>query len=754
MKQEKAQEKNERTYGYTDKELVTKRTRKTPWLQILLAIILITGVWLALDQKLLTGKSWISNTYDHPDWRTNEGNLRTYGAWDIETHIWKTEYIMENYPNYHWNPYWYLGMPLIKYYPIGFYALNAGLITITDMDAARSTLLLTIYGHLAAALALFWLCYKISRRVWPSALSAIFLLASTFISLRSYGWEPITVVFLALFPLSLLVFLKEPLRPLRIGMVLMLTLSYLSHPLIWLVLCITMGVYLLSIALRKNDTPQANSSNYLWQLIILVMASLAIGAVQFIPQITYEQVTSGAHMGVTYLPYYQIPFNIINPIDFLFDAGNLKGPGPIVAIALFFGIYFGISAHKKRKKERKEGNTKRTTKRKDLFSHELLLGIFLVLVVMIALYYFERFRIFPMNLLQSTQYHRVIPEIIMIAAIFLAGLSNIINNRKQKILYYAILISFALASMIVVYNVQNYWVTSEQINDSKEFIHEEVQGRITFPYTDQSLSVRNSFTKVPQLYGYYEQGITNPYADEGFSVSSGFHDREISLLYLQAMNIGRLYVNTEEGKRDQDVIRMFNRTMELTQHNDRYSYFNLELPNPSYAQTVSAQEAKLVQKREVGCRELFKVNYCGSKKEEFVSKDKAEITYLQAYQSLLSRQQQATVEMEMIDPDHYTIRVDEATTDTAVVVKMTYDKEFSATINGEKQDITTIGPYFMIITPGKEGNYQILLEYEPRLVKTSAAISIIALLAALILTVGRKRIKKIQLVGDFKKGDM
>jgi len=221
-----------KNYGYNDSQLVAGRPERKKWLHIALALALITVVWLALDYKLLTGKDWISETYDNPDWRTNEGNLHTYGAWDFETHVWKTEFIMQNFPHFNWNPYWYLGMPLLKYYQIGFYGVHALFILITGLSAAKAAVLLIIFGHLLATMLTFTFCYLLSRKVWVSALSALFLLTNTFISLRSYGWEPVSVIFLFLYPLGLILFFKEPLNPFRFWLILVLGLSYLAHPLI------------------------------------------------------------------------------------------------------------------------------------------------------------------------------------------------------------------------------------------------------------------------------------------------------------------------------------------------------------------------------------------------------------------------------------------------------------------------------------------------------------------------------------------
>jgi len=580
-------------FGYDDPNLVTKSTRwntkKT--IGLILAICFITAVWLALDQKLLFGKSWISQTYDNPDWRTNEGDLHTFGAWDLETHIWKTQYILDNFPNFQWNPYWYLGMPLLKYYQSGFYFLNIALMKAMSLDAARSALLLVIFGHLLVTFLTFLLCYKVSRKIWISALCSIFLLSNTFISLRSYGWEPITVVFLFLYPLGLYLFLKEPLRPFRFWLILVLGVAYLCHPLIWFSLCMFMALYLISIAVRKDVDKEVQTRHYIWQFIGIVFISLLIGALQFIPQLTYKQVTSGAHMGVQYLPFYQVPPNIISLTDFFFDAGNLKGPGPIIMTAFLLLIIFVYLQYISKNKD--------SYIMKKLHNHKLISGLILVLVFMILLYYMELFNIFPMNILRSIQYHRIIPEFLITAAVLVAALSNMTYTYKQKVMFYSMLIAFVAVSGIIIYSVQTHWVTTSEINSSPEFIYDQIPGRISMPYTDQSFAVRNSFTKQYQAYGYYEQGITNPYADEIFSVSSGYHNADLTLMYLKAANVARLYVNTEEGERDKIMINRLNGTVPYVHtNNTRYDYFQMDLVNPSFAQAVDQAQAASVQKLE------------------------------------------------------------------------------------------------------------------------------------------------------------
>jgi hypothetical protein len=748
-----------RSYGYADPLLVQppRKSSRWRWIALLLALLLILGFWLALDQKLLFGKAWLSPTYDNPDWRTNEGSLHTFGAWDLEAHVWKTEYIIKYFPNFHWNPYWYLGMPLLKYYQSGFYVANWLAMLATGTSAPRAALLLIIFSHLLATLLTFLLCYKVSRRLWVSALCSLFILSNTFISLRSYGWEPITVTFLFLYPLGLLLFLKEPLRPFRFWLILVLAAAYLCHPLLWFSLCMTMGLYLFSIAIRRTDEPNAARRHYLWQYVALVLCSLLLGALQFVPQMSYQQVTSGAHMGIKYLPFYQVPPNIITLWDFFFDAGNLKGPGPIIMIAFLLILIFAAWDYWEKRhpsdkntgegeRENGQGRGKEAVpakRRSTILGHEMVAGLAFVLVVMVLFYYLELFNIFPMNFLRSIQYHRIIPEFIITAAALVAALANLPRTQQKRAVYYTMLIAFVAASAIVIYNVQVHWETTTTISNSQEFLYDNFSGRFTVPYTDQSLAVRNSFTQHPQVYGYYEQGVTNSYADEVFSVSSGYHNAYLTILYLKAANVGRLYVNTVEGERDRIITAKLNGTLPYVhQQGARYAYFEVPLTNPSFSQAVDTRRAAAVQLLEPGCRILFKERYCGSVGEEFVSTDPVAVQFIAAYVKLLEEPYGANATMAMVDPDHYQINVTNATASTAVVVKMTYDKDFVATVDGQDVPIQKFGPDFMLISPGRSGSYTIRLTYKvSKLILVGLAISVATLLLLLAFFLFRPRLR-------------
>ncbi|MDO8508207.1 MAG: hypothetical protein Q7S27_00820 [Nanoarchaeota archaeon] len=722
-----------------------KPAREKKWsiikyISLILAIIFIVFVWFILNYKLLLGDSWISPTYDNPDWRTNEGNLRTYGAWDFETHIWKTEYILNNFPHFNWNPYWYLGMPLIKYYQSGFYIMNILVMFLTGFNAAKAGLFLVMFGHLIAVLLTFLLCYKVSKKIFVSAFCSIFLLANTFITLRSYGWEPISVVFIFLYPLGLLVFLKDPLKPFRFSIMLVLAISYLCHPLIFFSLAMSYGLYLFSVAIRHGKESRVSQyGHYIAKYFAVVFCSLLISAVQFFPQLSYIQKSSGAHMGVSYIPFYHIPYNIITLTDFLFDAGNLKGPGLVIMVALFLVIVFGIYDLK--------------NKNKRLIKNEVVAGFILIVTVMVLFYYMERYNIFPMNFFRSIQYHRIIPEFIIAACVLIASLSNVMNEKNEKIFYYSVLIIFVLASSIVIYDVQAHWQTTEDISGQPEFIYDEFDGRISFPYTDQSLAVRSSFQEIPQVYGYYEQGITNSYSDELFSVSSGFHEKETTILYLKAANVARLYINTEEGDPDKIMMKKLDELEFNHTKGERYGYFTIPLEDHSMAEVVDASSTAKLKLLEPGCRIIFKEKYCNSEREEFVSLDHDERRYLEEYIKILEQSNEADVKFEMINPDEYNINLENAKVNSEVVVKMTYDSDFKAKINGEEIEIEKIGPEFMLLKPKKEGKYTIVLRYGiSKVIIIGAIVSIISFIAFVLLFIFKPKFRKTRF--EFSKGDM
>lgn len=714
-------------YGYNDPRIVTNERVRGPrfWIHLLLALVFISAVWIALDAKILFGDDWLSETYDRPDWRTNEGDLSTYGMWDLEAHIWKSEYIRENFPNHEWNPHWYLGSPLLKYYQLSFYAVHIGFATLFELSLPRAANLLIIFAHLFATLLTFLLCLRFSNRIWASALASAFLLSNTFISLRSYGWEPITVVFLFLFPLGLLAYFRKPLEPLRIDVLIVLVLSYLSHPLIFVSLLMVMGLYLLAVQIKESRRGEESAGfRPLIQLVVLMLFALAMSAVQFLPQISYHQVTSGAHMGVSYLPFYQVAPNIIDPLEFFFDIGNLKGPGPIIMIATLLLVIFAAIDLPIRKR-----NLGRTGKHRvrTVFNHELVVGLSAALFTMVLLYYLELYNIFPMNILRSIQYHRIIPEFVIVAAALIAVLANLIRSRKQQVAYYALLTVFVLMSFVNIYTVQEQWATVPSIDDRPEFIHESFDGRMSVPYPDQSVSVRNSFTLQDQVYGYYEQGITNSYADEMMSVSSGFHNVDVTQVYLEAANIKRLYVNTEGGTRDALVLERFNSSFPWVHNGTRYGYFDIPIPNASFVQVIDGRGADRVLSLAPGCREIFTVEYCESHLEEFVTNDASEIAYLRAYNELLAEPYDARVRTETLDPGRYLLHVQDATRDTAIVVKMTYDESFVASVDGVEVRIEAFGPDYLLIRPEREGNFTVDLDYRyPLIQRVGAYVSLIS----------------------------
>lgn len=388
------------------------------------------------------------------------------------------------------------------------------------------------------------------------------------------------------------------------------------------------------------------------------------------------------------------------------------------------------------------------------FNNPLVRGLSTVLFFMVLFYYFERYNIFPMNFLRSIQYHRIIPEFIITAAALIAALSTLATSRLHKIVYYSLLGVFLIVSFIGIYNIQTQWQTTPQISNSQEFIDNNFTGRISFPYTDQSLSVRSSFNNISEVYGYYEQGITNSYADELFSVSSGYQNYENTLLYLKVANVERLYINMEEGERDVIMKNLLSSLKLVHENNSRYGYFEIPLANPSYAQAISSDQTNSIKILEPGCRIMFKQEYCGSVKEEFVASDSEEIRYLQEYVSALESKANTNISFYMVNPEKYKITLTNASDDTKVVIKMTYDSDFKAYVGNKRIKIEKIGPDFMLLSPTQSGNYEISLSYSPSysIVYIGGIISIISFISLVIFFSIRHKLNKKS--NNFKVGDL
>jgi hypothetical protein len=215
----------------------------------------------------------------------------------------------------------------------------------------------------------------------------------------------------------------------------------------------------------------------------------------------------------------------------------------------------------------------------------------------------------------------------------------------------------------------------------------------------------------------------------------------MTVLYLKAANVARLYVNMEAGPREEILLKRLNNSMAFIYHNnsnenitERYGYFEVPLANPHWTQAIDGRKANEVLQLEPGCRVIFMDEYCGSHKEEFIMTDPKEVQYLQAYVALLEEPYQARADFNMIHPEKYEIDVRNAVRDTAIVLKMTHDENFKAYVQGDEVEIKTFGPDYMLIIPNKEGSYTIDVEYNlPASIRIGGIISLISL--ALILIV-------------------
>lgn len=191
---------------------------------------------------------------------------------------------------------------------------------------------------------------------------------------------------------------------------------------------------------------------------------------------------------------------------------------------------------------------------------------------------------------------------------------------------------------------------------------------------------------------------------------------------------------------------------EFNDINERYGYFDLELEHPEFIQAVSKDEAQDVLNYNPGCRTLFKEEYCGSKREEFVTVDYEEQRYLKKYVELIRKNNSASVSYEEVNPQYFLINVENASENTAIIVKMTYDADFSAKVNGKNIGIERIGPDYMILYPNKSGNYSVDLKYHAsNLILIGGIISIVTILILIFLSVKKPFYENKFL--EFEEGD-
>ena len=245
--------------------------------------------------------------------------------------------------------------------------------------------------------------------------------------------------------------------------------------------------------------------------------------------------------------------------------------------------------------------------------------------------------------------------------------------------------------------------------------------------TDESVFATGSvafwldvFSNVRQLRGGSDQGATNSWwADVSYQILSG-PDARTSILWAQAWNIKYIVVtypnSSSYGNLDYLYPHKFDAVLPLRYYFEGQGIYEVPLPRPALVEAVSAASAESLTP-------ISSVH---------------DVLNIAAYDHLTQANPSSNTTITYANPhsDLMQISVRDATVDTGILVKVTFDNRWAADIDGVPQDVSRIGPDFMLVLPKTTGDYQLrlrLLRSDDETVGSYGTIATVVLLTAISL---------------------
>ena len=204
----------------------------------------------------------------------------------------------------------------------------------------------------------------------------------------------------------------------------------------------------------------------------------------------------------------------------------------------------------------------------------------------------------------------------------------------------------------------------------------------------------NVFSDVRQIRGGSDQGATNAWwAAVTYQILTG-KDPSVSVLWAQAWNVKYVVVdfpNSTTAYHDYTYPDKFIGVLPLRYYFEGVGVYEVPLVHPALVQPISASEAL----------SLSPIS------------DILETRGVSAYVHLSQSSNTTSRIMYVINnSDLITISVTNASNDTAILVKTTFDPNWHADLEGTPIPIRQIGPDFMVLYPDTTGNYRIELHYD------------------------------------------
>jgi hypothetical protein len=200
----------------------------------------------------------------------------------------------------------------------------------------------------------------------------------------------------------------------------------------------------------------------------------------------------------------------------------------------------------------------------------------------------------------------------------------------------------------------------------------------------------NVFTDVRQIRGGLDQGGTNTWWNAvRYQILTGA-DPWISIDWAQAWNVKYIVVtfrNASAYVQDYTYPNKFNGVLPLRYHFGGYGIYEVSLTRSALVEAISTESAEAL----APISDIF------------------DTRNLLAYNQLsqVNPNSTATVAYTIPNPDIVQVSVRNATYDTAILVKITYDTRWVAYVNGGAVQTSPIGPDFMVAYPRTTGDYQL-----------------------------------------------
>jgi len=289
---------------------------------------------------------------------------------------------------------------------------------------------------------------------------------------------------------------------------------------------------------------------------------------------------------------------------------------------------------------------------------------------------------------------------------FLTSVNSVISTVSRCVVFGVFFIGLLIVSASAVPHSATVTQPTTYLNNVPEY---RIARWLSDHVTDESVFASGTvsfwldvFSNVRQIRGGSDQGATSPWWDDvEFQIATGSAP-QISILLAQAWNVKYIVVtfpNASTPYHDFTYPEKFRNVLPLSYYFMGNGVYEVPLPRPALIEAVSGSFAS----------NLRPIN--GVLDRSGLSR------YVDLTQNS-TNDSGAIITYSMINPDLYHIYVSNASEDTAILVKMTYDPAWHVEMNGGELQIFPIGVGFMIIYPQTRGIYSLDLHFDRSLGET------------------------------------